>query len=60
MMPREIAETLFDRPPGDGVETGYIAEWQRGTGFRKIPGTDGALIYMGAFAGTRIGRIPKP
>jgi hypothetical protein len=43
MMPREIAATLFDRPPNDRVETGYNVQWQRDTGWTKIEGTEGAL-----------------
>ncbi len=43
MMPREIAATLFDRPPNDRVETGFVVEWQAATGWRKVEGSEGAL-----------------
>jgi hypothetical protein len=43
MMPREIAGTLFDRPQNDKVETGYVVEWQKDGGWKKVPGTEGAL-----------------
>lgn len=43
MMPREIAATLFDRPPNDRVESGFNIEWQPGRGWQKIAGTEGAL-----------------
>ena len=43
MMPREIADTLFDRPPNDQLATGYNVQWQPDTGWTKIEGTEGAL-----------------
>lgn len=43
MMPREIAGTLFDRPPNDRVETGYNVQWTPSAGWLKIEGTEGAL-----------------
>jgi hypothetical protein len=43
MMPREISEALFDRPPNDRVETGSVVEWQLDRGWEKVPGTEGAL-----------------
>ena len=43
MMPREIAGTLFDRPPNDRVESGYLVEWTRQGGWQRIAGTEGAL-----------------
>ena len=43
MMPFNIRKSLFDRPTNDGVESGYVVEWQAQTGWKKIAGTDGAL-----------------
>lgn len=43
MMPREIAATLFDRAPNDQNATGYVVEWQRDGGWKKLEGTEGAL-----------------
>lgn len=43
MMSRALAATLLDRPPADGVKSGALVTWQRGVGWRKIPGTEGAL-----------------
>lgn len=43
MMSRTLAATMLDRPPADGVKSGWLTTWQPGVGWRKIPGTDGAL-----------------
>jgi len=43
MMPRDQAATMLDRSPADGVKSGALVSWQRGAGWRRIPGTDGAL-----------------
>jgi len=43
MMPRETAHTMFDRPPDDDVETGYLVEWGAATGWTIIPNSEGAL-----------------
>ena len=43
MMSRTLAANMLDRPPTDGVKSGALVTWQRGVGWRKIPGTEGAL-----------------
>lgn len=43
MMSRSLAATMLDRPPVDGVKSGWLVIWQRGVGWKKIPGTQGAL-----------------
>jgi len=43
MMPRKISRSIFDREPNDRVETGYVVEWHKETGWTKIKGTEGAL-----------------
>lgn len=43
MMPHEIWPTIFDRPHNDKVETGYIVEWNKDIGWKKVEGTEGAL-----------------
>jgi hypothetical protein len=43
MMPFEISRSIFDRLPNDRVETGYVVDWHKETGWTKIEGTDGAL-----------------
>ena len=43
MMPRDAADTMLARSPNDGIETGYVVEWQAEGGWRKVRGTDGAL-----------------
>jgi len=42
-MSRELAATMLDRAPADGIKSGWLVTWQRGVGWQKIPGTDGAL-----------------
>ena len=43
MMPRKDASTMLERKPQDGIESGYVVEWQADSGWRKVPGSDGAL-----------------
>jgi sugar lactone lactonase YvrE len=43
MMSRTLAATMLDRPAADGVKSGAVVTWQRGKGWKKIPGPEGAL-----------------
>ncbi len=43
MTARSEAASMLDRKPADGVKSGWVVTWQRKDGWRKIPGTDGAL-----------------
>ena len=43
MMPRDRALEAFQREPNDGIKSGYVIEWQQGSGWNKVPGTEGAL-----------------
>jgi PQQ enzyme repeat len=43
MMSHAEGATMLDRPPADGVKSGWVVTWQQQEGWQKIPGTDGAL-----------------
>lgn len=71
MMPREEANTMLARLPNDGIESGYVIEWGPAIGWRKVPGTDGALpngiqvsvdgtvIYNNHYLGNRVVAVAR-